>query len=186
MAARYRIDPRRSRFTVQAFATGALSFFGHSPTFAVRDYAGAIRFEGGHVAGLVLELTVRADSLALEDRVGESDRREIEERMRRDVLETAAHPEIAFRAARPAVEEVARGRYQLGIGGDLSLHGVTRPIRVSAELTVFEDGVQLRCGCPLRMPDFGIRPVTALGGTIRLKDEVQVALDLAAVLEEQP
>ena len=35
---RYRIDPGRSRFTVQAFATGLLSAFAHSPTFAVRDF----------------------------------------------------------------------------------------------------------------------------------------------------
>ena len=40
MTARYRLDPGQSRFTVQAFATGMLSFFGHSPTFAVRDFSG--------------------------------------------------------------------------------------------------------------------------------------------------
>ena len=186
MAARYRIDPRRSRFTVQAFATGALGFLGHSPTFAVRDYAGALRFEGGQIAGLALELTVRADSLDLQDRVGASDRREIEDRMRRDVLETDRDPEITYRAANPAVEELARGRYRLRIDGDLSLHGDTRRQPVDAELIVFGDGVQLVGGASLRMPDYGIRPVTALGGTIRLKDEVRVAFDLAAPLEEQP
>ncbi len=47
MTARYRLDPGQSRFTVQAFATGLLSFLGHSPTFAVRDFAGAVRFDGG-------------------------------------------------------------------------------------------------------------------------------------------
>ena len=30
--------PGQSRFTVQAFAAGLLSFLGHSPTFAVRDF----------------------------------------------------------------------------------------------------------------------------------------------------
>jgi hypothetical protein len=37
MAVHYRLNPGESRFTVQAFASGLLSFLGHSPTFAIRD-----------------------------------------------------------------------------------------------------------------------------------------------------
>ena len=43
MTTRYRFDPSLSRFTVRAFASGLLSFVGHSPTFAVRQFAGARR-----------------------------------------------------------------------------------------------------------------------------------------------
>jgi len=39
---RYRIDARRSEFTVQAFSEGMLSFMGHNPTFAVRRYGGEV------------------------------------------------------------------------------------------------------------------------------------------------
>ena len=45
MPARYRLDPAHSRFTVQAFAAGMLSFLGHNPTFAVRDFQGEVRFD---------------------------------------------------------------------------------------------------------------------------------------------
>src|SRR5689334_15027491 len=99
MADAFGIEPRESRFTVQAFATGALSFFGHSPTFAVRDFAGVIRFDGGEIRRMRLELKVQADSLELEDKVGANDRRDIEGRMRTEVLETAANPEVSFQAA---------------------------------------------------------------------------------------
>ncbi|HZY84092.1 MAG TPA: hypothetical protein VFE78_04635 [Gemmataceae bacterium] len=37
---RYRLGPELRQFTVQAFASGMLSFLGHSPTFAVRDFTG--------------------------------------------------------------------------------------------------------------------------------------------------
>ena len=47
MTVRYRLDPVRSRFTVQAFATGLLSFLAHSPTFGVRDFAGEMSFLTG-------------------------------------------------------------------------------------------------------------------------------------------
>jgi polyisoprenoid-binding protein YceI len=136
MTARYRLDPGRSRFTVRAFATGPLSFFGHSPTFAVRDFSGLIGFEGGEVKGMTRELTINADSPELQDRVGDADRREIEGRMRREVLETAAFPEITYRSVHVAEEVTSPGRYRLRIDGRLSLHGVTRPHPVVAELGV--------------------------------------------------
>ena len=43
-AVRYAIDGRISRFTVRAFASGMLSAFGHSPTIAIRDFAGEAQF----------------------------------------------------------------------------------------------------------------------------------------------
>jgi hypothetical protein len=101
MPERCRFDPSQGRFTVRAFAAGMLSAFAHSPTFAVRDYRGEIRFEGGRIDGMALDLTVGADSLDLLDKVSGSDRREIEERMRRDVLEVAAFPAITYQGRCP-------------------------------------------------------------------------------------
>jgi hypothetical protein len=89
MATQYRLDASLSRFTVQAFAAGMLSFLGHSPTFAVRDFTGTLAFPDGGPASLRLQITIRADSLALTDRVSAADRSEIEGGMRREVLDTA-------------------------------------------------------------------------------------------------
>lgn len=183
MTPRYRLDPGESRFTVRAFASGMLAFLGHSPTFAVRDFSGAVRFEGGTADGLRLELNVRADGLALADPVKDADRHEIEGTMRRDVLETAAYPDVRYEADEASAETMAPGRYRVRIGGRLSLHGVTRPHPVDAELLVFDDGLRLRGESSLRVSDYRIRPVTALGGTIRLKDELRLSFDLAALPE---
>jgi polyisoprenoid-binding protein YceI len=183
MAARYRLDPGKSQFTVQAFAAGMLSALGHSPTFAVRDFAGVVRFEGEGVAGLGVDLTARADSLDLLDRVKPADRDEILLRMRREVLETAAFPEVAFHTAESSAERVDRGRYRVFLGGRLTLHGVTQPQGVDAELRLFDDGLQLLGGGPLRLSSFSIRPVTALAGAIKLKDDLKVSFDLIALPE---
>ena len=45
------LDPAPGRFTMQAFARGALSAFAHSPTFAVRDYTGEPAVDGTDLAG---------------------------------------------------------------------------------------------------------------------------------------
>jgi polyisoprenoid-binding protein YceI len=179
---RYRIDPGRSLFTVQAFAAGLLSAFAHSPTFAVRVYGGEVRL-ADTAESLELELTVNPASLDLQDRVSASDRREIEARMQGEVLETSVYRSIGYRGGVVQAGTIGQGQYRLTIGGELSLHGVTRPHRVDAELIVFGDGLRLGGGSVLRMSEYGVRPVTALGGTIKLKDELKLSFDLAALPE---
>jgi polyisoprenoid-binding protein YceI len=180
---RYRLDPKMSRFTVRAFATGLLSFLGHSPTFAVREFAGSVGFDDSPVRDFQLEAAVRADALELIDDVKPADRREIETTMRRDVLETVTYPEVAYRADVAAAERIDQGRYRLRIAGRLTLHGVTRPHPVEAELLLFPDGIRVRGESGLRLSDYRIKPVTAVGGTIRLKDDLQVAFDIAGLPE---
>lgn len=183
MAARYKLEPGQSRFTVHAFATGMLSMFGHNPTFAVRDFSGALRFDGSEVKDMVLNLTVRADALDLIDRVKPGDRAEIMERMRRDVLEVGAFSDISFQSADVSAVTTAPGRYQVRVGGTLTLHGVARPHQVEGELMVFADGVRLSGETSLRMTDYRIRPVSALGGTIKLQDEVKLTFDVVGLPE---
>ena len=168
MTVRYQIDPSRSCFTVQAFATGMLSVLAHSPTFAVGEFAGRITLDDT-VESLRLEITVSA-----------ADRQEIESRMRREVLETAANPQVTLQAGVVESERVAAGQYRLRLSGRLSLHGVTEPVDIDAELSVYQDGVRLRGEFPLRLSDYRIRPVTALGGAIRLRDQLRVSFDLGA------
>jgi polyisoprenoid-binding protein YceI len=103
--------------------------------------------------------------------------------MRREVLESVAYPEVRYESADVAVNTVAQGRYQVQMMGRLSLHGVTRPKQVEATLLVSEV-VRLRGGRSLRLSDFRIRPVTALGGAIKLQDELEVKFDIVGLPEE--
>ncbi len=184
MVADYRFDPRLSQFRVQAFAAGMLSYFGHSPTFVVRDFHGWVRFEGGRVSGLRLELAVNPAGLELMDEMRPGDRAEIEGRMYREVLETAVYREIGYEARSAAAERIALGHYRVRIDGRLSLHGVTRGHPLEADLLVFNDGLRLRGESPVRTSDHAIRPVTALAGAIKLDDVLRVSFDVAAVPEK--
>ncbi len=178
MSDRCWLDSEHSRFTVQAFAGGALSYFAHSPAFAVRDFMGSVTLERGAVQGATLQLNVRADSLELTDDVRPADREEIQSRMRREVLETATYPEIRFDATATAAERAGEHEYQVRFTGSLTLHGRTRPHEAAAHLRLYSDGMRLTGESALRLSDFGIAPVTALGGTIKLKDQLRVAFDL--------
>ncbi len=175
---RYVLDASQSRFTVQAFVQGALSALGHSPTFAIRAFTGEIRLAAEAIADTAIRLIVQADSLALADSVSAKDREEIETRMRQEVLETAAFPEIVFQSTEITPSKIAEGWYRLGIAGKLSLHGVTNPYRLDAQLRVMEEEVRLSGDSALLQPAYRIKRVSALGGMITLKDELKIAFDL--------
>jgi polyisoprenoid-binding protein YceI len=181
MTAHYKFDPTQSRFRVQAFATGLLSFAGHSPTFAVHDFRGHLDLDSSKV--VAIELTARAEGLELLGNFGATDRREIEIRMRRDVLQTSAYPEVMFEAADAPAAPIAPGRYRIQLDGRLSLHGVTNRHRMIAELQVLDDAIRLLGDCPLHISEYRISPVTALGGTIKLKDELAVHFDIIGLRE---
>jgi polyisoprenoid-binding protein YceI len=176
---RYALGPAPSRFTVQAVAGGMLSGFAHSPSFAIREFTGELRFTPETFADASFRLTVKADSLTLTDSVSPKDREEIEGRMRREVLETSSYPEIDFQSTEIAADKVADNWYRLRIKGELRLHGVKRPQSVDAQLRAIEDQVRLSGQCTLSLSAYRIKPVTALGGLIKLKDELKFDFDLA-------
>jgi polyisoprenoid-binding protein YceI len=178
MTESYRFDPARSRFTVQAFATGLLSVFGHSPRFAVTNFSSEMGFVPGTFADARLRLTARTDSLQLLDQVKPADRQEIEGRMRGEVLETTAYPDASFQSNAITASPLADYQYRLRIAGLLTLHGLTNPEQIEAVLKLATDGVLLAGNFILSQSRYRISPVSALGGTIRLKDEVRLGFDL--------
>jgi polyisoprenoid-binding protein YceI len=178
MMVRYTLDSASSRFTVQAFAAGMLSGLGHSPTFAIRAFTGELRFTPETLADASFHLTVRADSLTLTDPVSPKDCADIEGRMRQEVLETAVYPEVAFQSTEVTADRVADNWYRLRLKGELRLHGAKRPQSVDAQLRILDDQVRLSGQCPLLLSAYRIKPVTALGGLIKLKDELKLDFEL--------
>ena len=175
---RYTLDPSPSRFTVQAFAGGMLSGLGHSPTFAIREFSGELLFAPDAPATASFRLSVKAASLAVTDSVSAKDRDDIEGRMRQEVLETSTHPEIVYQSTQIAADKVADGWYRLRLGGELRLHGVKKPHPVDAQLRLAEDQVRVSGQCTLLLSAYRIKQVTALGGLIKLKDELKFDFDL--------
>ncbi len=174
----YRLDPTQGRFTVQAFAVGMLSFLGHSPTFAVRDFSGEARFDPAAPESTSVRVAVRADSLQMEDKVSDADRRQIEDTMRGETLETARFPEVVFESTEVRAGVRSGDDWPVRITGRMTLHGLTRSIGMDARLTLYSDGVRLAGGFTLSQSEFGMKPVVALGGTLRLKDPVQAAFNV--------
>lgn len=177
---RYIIEPRLSRFVVQAYAGGFLSGFGHNPTIAIRDFTGDARFSPDAIEESTLHLEIRADSLDVTNDVSDKDRREIERTMREEVLETSRFPDIVYQGGVASVSELGPSRYRINLNGKLSLHGETREQTLVADLSVNGDTLRGFGSFTVMQTGFGIKLVSVAGGVLKVKDELKCSFDIAA------
>jgi polyisoprenoid-binding protein YceI len=182
--ARFVIDARRSRFTVQAFAGGILSAMGHNPTVGIRTFSGELEFDPVALEAGVLRLTIQSGSLEILDDISDKDRREMERVMKNDVLEVARYPQITFEAAAISVTRLDGALYSATLSGNLSFHGVSRNQPVTCRIV--DSGEMLRASGDfiLRQSDYQIKPVSVAGGALKLKDELKFAFEIIARRQE--
>jgi len=172
---RYIIDPRISRFTVRAFATGLLSALGHSPTIRIKDFQGEVRYVPDSLEGAGLSLSIDVRSLSVQDQISDNDRREMERQMNDEVLETTRFPAIVYECSR-----VSGTGGTVTLDGQLTMHGVTRNEPVKARFYTIGNLLKAAGEFTVRQTDYNIKLVSAVAGTLRLKDELKLAFDIAA------
>lgn len=110
-------------------------------------------------------LCAMKDDTELQGSISAKDCAEIEVSIVKDVLHTKAHPLITFESSsvRPTVDGY-------DIVGILKLHGKEKSIQAKAKSREGELVVEF----VLNQPDFGIKPYSALLGTLKVKSEVRV------------
>ena len=176
----YRVDPRPSRFTVQVTAAGLLSSFGHNPVIAIRDFTAEAQFQPEKPETASLHLVAQAGSLEVMSEVSDKDRREIESKMHGDVLQSDGYPEIVFDSTSVKANSASPGQYWLEISGKLTLHGITREQDIRARLTANAERLRASGEFSLRQTDYGIELVSAVGGALKVKDELKCSFDMVA------
>ena len=178
--AEYKIDAAHSRFMVKALAGGLFSAFAHDHNIAIRDFGGSVRFTYDTVSPASLHLVIKSASLAITDKVSDSDREKIEKTMREEVLQAGAHPEIIFNSSEVEASKVSDSQYRARIKGDLSLRGVTKSVVINAQLGFGNGSLRAQGAFTLKQSEYGIKPVSVAGGTIKVKDELKFTFDIAA------
>jgi len=158
-----------------------LSAFGHNPTIAIPDVQGEVQFASGTLEDATLRIVIQAASLVVTDDISDNDRQEIERRMHDEVLETDGFPEIIYECSHASsIQKMGEDLYVVALNGELALHGVTHNLPVSARVTLKGDIVRAAGEFSIRQSDYEIRPVSAAGGTVKLKDELKLSFDISA------
>jgi len=176
----YRLDPRPSRFTIRVTAGGLLSAFGHNPVIGVRDFSGEVHFDPSSPESASVRMQVPSRSLDITGDVNEKDRREIEQIMHKQVLESADYPAIEFQSAEVKVTSSGAGQFRAEISGELCLHGVTRSQTIVARVTANGDRLRASGEFSIYQTEYGIQLVTVAGGALKVKDELKVSFEIVA------
>ena len=178
------IDGRRSRFTVQAFATGIFSAMGHNPTIGIRTFSGQVEFNADALEAGAFRLTIQSSSLAVQDDISDKDRKEIERVMKADVLEIEKYPEIRYEASSISIQKIDGSLYSATVNGSLSLHGVTRVEAIPVRILTMGEMLRASGDFTLKQSNYQIKPVSVAGGALKMKDELKFSFEMVANKQE--
>jgi polyisoprenoid-binding protein YceI len=178
----YTIVASESSFWVFVAKAGLFSAFAHDHEIGVKSFTGKIVLPESGAGGGSLELEVNAASLAVLDKQpSEADKQKIFDSMHKEVLESAKFPKIAFKSVSVSdLKQTGADAYNLTLNGDLTLKGVTRRIAVPVLLTVNAQQLRAVGKYTLKQTDFGIKPYSAAGGAVKVKNEVVVNFNIVA------
>lgn len=178
----YSIVPSESSFWVFVGKTGFLSALAHDHEIGVKSFSGRVVVPAAGAGGGSLELEVDAPSLAvLDKKPSEEDKKKIFNSMHNEVLESAKYQKITFKSVSVSdVKQTGNDAYSFVVNGDLTLHGVTKRIAVPVAATVTPQQLRATGKYTLKQSDYGIKPYSAAGGTIKVKDEVVVNFNIVA------
>jgi len=151
---------------VRAFKTGLFSGFADNHEIEAPITDGSIDETAGHVKFAVDSRRMKV----LDPQMNPSRRQEVQERMLGpEVLDTTRFPQITFESS-----SVERSKELYVVDGQLSLHGVAHAIIVK----VHSESGRYKGTCTLKQRDFGIAPISIAGGTVKVKDELQIEFDI--------
>jgi len=164
-AAQRQIDPAQSSFTIYVGRAGLLAAAGHDHVVTAPIAEGAI--DDGEPASV----NFRVESVSLTV-LPEDHQTEVQQNMQERVLESSSFPDIRF----ASTQVQPAGNSQWDVIGQLTLHGQTHPVHLHVRLI---DG-KYSGSTSIKQTSFGIQPVSAGGGTVKVKDELKIDFSIVA------
>jgi polyisoprenoid-binding protein YceI len=168
----YRLEPENGTLSVRTGRRGAAAKAGHDLLIEVGAWGATVQIDADPQK-TVLELTVDPNSLRVREgsggmqSLGEDDKANIQQTIKDEVLRGL---EIVFRSR--SVESDGEGK--LNVEGDLELAGGINPIEFA--MTVQDDG-HVTAATVVKQTAWGMKPYSALFGTLKVADEVEVFID---------
>ena len=178
----YTIVAAESSFWVFVAKAGLLSGLAHDHEIGIKSFSGRVVIPALGAGEGSLQLEIDARSLAvLDKKPSEEDRAKIAGSMHNEVLASAQYPKITFKSVSVSdLKPTGATGASLILNGDLTLHGVTKRIAIPVALTLVDQQLRATGNYTLKQTDYGIKPYSAAGGTVKVKDEVVIHFNLVA------
>ena len=176
---RHQLGPDGGRLVLRTYRTGLAAQAGHDLTIEITRWSGELDRGEDPSAGR-LEVRIDVGSLAVREGRGgvrpltDRDRREIAATARKE-LGTDRNPEATFVADKFEPDSTGGG----AINGTLTLGGQARPLRLQVKKAGDD---RYRATASIVQSEFGIKPYSGMFGALKLRDavDVEVEVDLSA------
>ncbi len=179
-AGTYSLNGNSGKMSVYTYKEGLLSKLAHDLLIDVKNFKVNLNVPEAGLTSGSLEVELQADSLKVDCAMKEGERQpdtlkkkdiaDIEKDMAKKVLHPDKYPTVNF-----CSKEIKEKEGGYHVSGDLSLHGVTKPI----DFDIDTNGDNLKGKFSILQKDYGVKPFKAMMGTLRIKNEISFAFDLS-------
>ena len=177
----FQIDAARSVVVIEVHRAGSLSRVGHDHVVASHDVRGYIAPKEGRadlyvsLDRLIVDEPVLRAEAGFDTKPSEADIAGTRENMLGRVLEVERYP-FALVTVSDVVPDADNSTVQLA----MTLHGITRTTRIPIQLRIQNDEIAVNGSFVVKQTDFGIAPLSILGGAIRVDDEINLRFQIRA------
>ena len=175
----YNLDPSQSKFMAHANRSGLLWFKGHSHHLAASDFSGQVELTPDTITPASLRLVVKAESL---HETGadftEPQKQIINKELKEIVLHPDQYPDITFQSTNVTAKGLGAGRYEVKIKGNMTLHGVTRPVTIPATITLNGSTLRAIGEFSIDRDDYKVKATSAFHGMVRVDDDIKFEFDI--------
>jgi polyisoprenoid-binding protein YceI len=173
----YALEPAHSRLTIRVGKAGLFGFAGHEHEVVAGAFRGTATFDPERPLQSSVDLTFDAGALRVSGQ-GEppEDVPQVQAAMVGPTcLDAGRFPIVRF-VARSVTATGAAGPNggDLALRGELTLHGVTRPLTIRVRLDVTGQALEATGTTTLQQTDFGITPISK-AGVVKVKDELTLS-----------
>jgi polyisoprenoid-binding protein YceI len=173
----YTLEAAHSRLTVRVGKAGLFGFAGHEHEVVAGAFRGTATFDPDRLAQSSVDLTFDAGALRVSGQ-GEppEDVPQVQAAMVGPTcLDAGRFPTVRFVSRSVTVVGAAGPNGgDLALRGELTLHGVTRPLTIRVHLEVSGQTLEATGATTLQQTDFGITPISK-AGVVKVKDELTLS-----------
>ena len=175
---KYRFESNNAVVQVHVGTSGAFGFLGHGHLMQAPIKRGTLVYPPSDPGQTSVELAVDAKSLQVVDpELSVADKKKIQATMESErVLGVKEYPAISFKSTMVESDR----NHQMVIHGNLTIRDKTRPVTLHANLELTGPQVKASGRCQFKQTEFGIRPVTAGLGTVKVQDQITITFEVVA------
>lgn len=184
------IDTSQSKLVVHVEPAGVLAKTLHSHAFQPEQWSGEISWDPAKPRTARVEVHVSADSLHdHQEKLSAKDVAKVEGITKGPaVLDAEKFPKIDFEGSQLEVAKSppgGKGEFRGSLNGKLTLHGQTGTVGFVIQGIVSADRLEAGAATTFKQSDFGIKPYKAVLGTVAVKDEITLEIQIVALPAER-